>query len=221
MSRKPALFAHTRRSAICAVLVAAMATPLLGGCFIAGAAALTTGSLAATDRRTLGTQVEDRGIQLKAQSAIRERFGNTVHVNVTSYNRQVLLTGQAPDETTRAQIDGTVANVENVRLMVNDIQIAGNSSFQSRSNDAVITTRVKASLVNAQDLFANAFKISTEAGVVYIMGMVTEREADRAAAIASGVPGVVRVVKVVETISEAELNRMKVTPSNGTDKPPM
>ncbi len=205
-----------RKSLISAMLCASLTLPLLGGCFFGAAAALTAGSLAAADRRTVGTQVEDRSLQLKAESAIRESFGDAVHVNATVYNRQVLLTGEVPDLATRNSVDARVATLPNIRLMVNDIQVAGKSSLTSRSNDAFITGKVKASLVDAQDIFANSFKVTTEAGVVYLMGLVTEREANRAAQVAAGVPGVVKVVKVVELISEAELSRLSATPNNGS-----
>lgn len=202
-----------------ALLCAALATPLLGGCFFGAVAGITAGSLAAADRRTVGIQVEDRSIQLKATSAIRERVGEAANINVTVYNRQVLLTGQAPDAETRNRAESATAGVANVRLLVNDIQIAGNTSFGTRSNDALLTTKVKASLLDAQDIFANSFKVTTEAGVVYLMGLVTEREANRAASIAAGVSGVMKVVKVVDIISEAELSRLSATPNNGTPAP--
>ena len=202
-----------------ALLCAALATPLLGGCFFGAVAGITAGSLAAADRRTVGIQVEDRSIQLKATSAIRERVGEAANITVTVYNRQVLLTGQAPDAETRNRADAVAAGVANVRLLVNDIQIAGNTSFSTRSNDALLTTKVKASLLDAQDIFANSFKVTTEAGVVYLMGLVTEREANRAASIAAGVSGVLKVVKVVDIISEAELSRLSTMPNNGSSAP--
>ncbi|MFN4327698.1 MAG: BON domain-containing protein [Limnobacter sp.] len=216
LNHRPAL-----RSAMALGLCAALTAPLLGGCFFGAAAAITAGSMAAVDRRTVGIQVEDRSIQLKADSAISQRFGENVHVNATVYNRQVLLTGEAPDEATRSAVEAAVANVQNIRLLVNDIQIGPKSTFSSRSNDAVLTTKVKASLFDAQDLFANAFKITTEAGAVYIMGLVTEREANRAAQIASGVSGVNRVVKVVDTITEQDLTRLTATPNNGSNQAPI
>ncbi|WP_370262011.1 BON domain-containing protein [Limnobacter sp.] len=216
MRSNASFFTRTRQSTLAALLCASLAAPLLGGCFFGAAAAITAGSMAAADRRTVGTQVEDRTIQLKAESAVRDTFGDAVHVNATVYNRQLLLTGEAPDETTRKRIETRVSSIPNIRLVLNDVQVAGKSSLTSRSNDAFITGKVKASLVDAQDIFANSFKITTEAGVVYIMGLVTEREANRAAQIAAGVPGVVKVVKVVELISEAELSRLTKTPNNGT-----
>lgn len=215
MNLESLFFTRTRSSAISAVLVASLAAPLLGGCFMGAVAGFTAGSLAAADRRTVGTQVEDRSLQLKAESAIRESFGDNVHVNATVYNRQILLTGEAPDDNVRARVESRVSTLPNIRMVVNDIQIGFKSSLSARSNDAFITGKVKASLLDAQDIFANSFKVTTEAGVVYLMGLVTEREANRAASIAAGVPGVVKVVKVMEMISEAELSRLSASPNNG------
>lgn len=219
MSRKPLFFIRTRTTAICTLLVATLAAPLLGGCFFGAVAGIAAGSLSVADRRTVGTQLEDRSLQVKAESAVRESFGEDVHVNATVYNRQILLTGQAPDEATRSRVEARVSTLPNIRLIVNDIQIGFKSSLSSRSNDAFITGKVKASLLDAQDIFANSFKVTTEAGTVYLMGLVTEREANRAASIAAGVPRVVKVVKVMELISEAELSRLSATPNNGTPPP--
>lgn len=209
----------TRVLALNVLLCATLTLPLLGGCFFGAAAALTTGGIAASDRRTMGTQVEDSTIQLKAGSAIRSKIGDDAHVNVSVYNRQVLLTGEVPDEATRAAAEQAAANVLNVRLITNDLQIAPNSTFGRQSNDTLITGKVKASLLDAQDIFVNAFKVVTESGVVYLLGTVTEREANRAAQIAAGVPGVVKVVKVMEIISEDELTGMTKSPNNGVNRP--
>lgn len=206
----------TSRLLMATTLCAALTAPLLSGCVVGAAAALTGATLAASDRRTVGTQVEDRTIQLKASNNISERLGSLVHVNATVYNRQLLLTGEAPDEATKRSIDAAVAGIPNLKGVVNDVQIAGQSSLTSRSNDALITGKVKASIVDAQDLNANAFKVTTEAGVVYLMGLVTAREADRGARIAAGVPGVAKVVKVMEVITEEELARLTVTPTGNS-----
>lgn len=195
---------------------------LLTGCpAVIGVTAVTAASSAA-DRRTVGIQVEDRNIQLKANSALNEKLGDGVHVNVTVYNRQVLLTGQAPDEFNKNRAEGSVSNISNVRSIVNDIQIAGVSSLTSRSNDAFITGKVKAALLDAQDVSASSFKVTTEAGTVYLMGLVTATEADRAARIAAGVSGVQRVVKVVDLISESELTKInESSKSSGENTEPM
>mgnify|MGYP000373099744 CR=1 FL=1 len=205
------------KTLLVAALSASVATPLLSGCIVAGAAAVTTGTMAAADRRTLGTQVEDRSIQLKATSGVREKVGSAVNINATVYNRQVLLTGQAPDAETRRAAELVVANITNVRAIVNEVELADGATLSVKSNDALITTKVKASLVDARDVYANSVKVTTENSVVYLMGILTEREANRAADIAAYVNGVSKVVKVIDIISEDELAKMKITPSNGVE----
>jgi osmotically-inducible protein OsmY len=171
------------------------------------------GSFVATDRRTAGTQVEDEGIELRAANRIRENLGERVHVNVTSYNRQVLLTGEAPTAKDKALIEQLVSKVENVRAIVNEIGLTGNASLTQRTNDTITTGRVKAGLVDAKDLFANAFKVTTDRGTVYLMGRVTQREAKHATEIASITPGVLKVIRVLEIISEEELQGMLPKPA--------
>jgi len=163
------------------------------------------GSMVATDRRTSGTQLEDEGIELRAASRVRDSLGERVHVSVTSYNRQVLLTGQVPNSQDKQRVEQVVAKVENVRTIVNELAIVGNASLSQRSSDTYITGKIKASLVDSKDLFANAFKVVTERGITYLMGRVTQREADHATNIARSTSGVLKVVRVLEIISEDEL----------------
>ena len=132
-------------------------------------------------------------------------IGDRGHVVTTSYNRLVLLTGEVPTEADKAAVEQAIAKIENVRTIVNELAVMGSSSLTSRSNDAILTSKVKASFVDAKDLFANAFKVVTERGTVHLMGRVTEREATRATDIARGVSGVQKVVRVLEVITEAEL----------------
>ena len=163
------------------------------------------GALMATDRRTSGAQVEDQAIELKAINRVREALGDRGHVSVTSYNRLVLLTGEVPAEADRVAVEQVLARVENVRSTVNDLAVMGNSSLTSRSNDTILTSKVKASFVDARDMLSNAFKVLTERGTVYLMGRVTEREAKRAADLARSISGVQKVVRVFEIVTEAEL----------------
>jgi osmotically-inducible protein OsmY len=162
----------------------------------------------ATDRRTSGAQVEDQGIELRAASRIRENLGDRVHVNITSYNRQVLLTGEVPNAQDRQLVEQVVARVENVRAVVNELAVLGSSTLTQRSSDTLVTGKVKAGLLDAKDLFANAFKVVTERGTTYLMGRVTQREADRATDIARRTGGVQKVVRVLEIISEDELKNL-------------
>ena len=167
--------------------------------------AMVGGALMVTDRRTSGAQVEDQAIELKATNRTREVLGDRGHVNATSYNRTVLLTGEVPAEADRTAVEQTISRIENVRSVVNELAVMGNSSLTSRSNDAILSGKVKATFVDAKDLQANVFKVYTERGTVYLMGRVTEREANRAADLARSIGGVEKVVRVFEILTEAEL----------------
>ena len=181
---------------------------LLGGGAIAG------GVMVAADRRTSGTVVEDNAIQLKSSNRIDDNLGDRVHVNVTSYNRQILLTGEVPSEQDKQLVAKVVSEVENVRGVMNELAVLGNSTLTQRSNDALVTSRVKANLVDARDLSANAFKVTTERGTVYLMGRVTQREFNRATEVVTGTSGVQRLVRILEIISEDELARMLAQPQD-------
>jgi len=171
------------------------------------------GSLVASDRRTTGTQLEDEGIELRAASRLRDHLGERVHVNVTSYNRQVLVTGEVPTEQDKQQVEQVVAKVENVRAVVNELAILGNTTLSQRSSDAYVTGKVKANMVDAKDLFANAFKVVTERGTTYLMGRVTQREANRATDVTRSTSGVKKVVRVLEIMSEEELQSLQPKPA--------
>jgi len=136
---------------------------------------------------------------------VRKLVGDAGHVNVASYNRKVLLTGEVRDEAMKASVEREVRGIENVVSVINELAIAGPSSLTSRSSDALITTNVKASLVEMKTISATSFKVVTERGTVYLMGRVTQREGDLGAKIAQSVSGVQRVVKIFEYITEEEL----------------
>jgi osmotically-inducible protein OsmY len=124
----------------------------------------------------------------------------------------VLLTGEVPSEQDKQLVAKVVGGVENVRNVVNELAVLGNSTLTQRSNDALVTSRVKANLLDAKDLFANSFKVTTERGTVFLMGRVTPREANRATEVVSGTTGVQRLVRILETISEDDLARMSQQP---------
>lgn len=201
--------AGLRRPLLLGVLVASALTGLSACAPLLIGGAMMGGTLMYTDRRTSGTQIEDQAIELKSGNRIGEAVGGRAHVNVTSYNRLVLLTGEAETEADKAAIEQAVQRVENVRSVVNEVGVMGASSLTGRSNDTILSGKVKASLLDAKDLMANAFKVVTERGTVYLMGRVTEREAARAADIARSVSGVQKVVRVFELITEAELAGMQ------------
>lgn len=172
---------------------------------VLGGAAMSV--LVATDRRTSGAQLEDEGIELRAAGRVRENLGDRAHVTVTSYNRLVLLTGEVPTAQDRQLVEQVVSRVENVRSIVNELAVMGNSSLTQRSSDALTTGKVKAAMVDAKDIFANSFKVITERGTTYLMGRVTQREANRATELTRSTSGVQKVVRVLEIISEEELQR--------------
>ena len=149
---------------------------------------------------------------MRGGARVREALGERAHVNITSYNRQVLLTGEVPTAQDKQLVEQTVAKVENVKAIVNELAVLGNSTLSQRSSDSLVTGKVKAGMVDAKDLYANAFKVVTERGTTYLMGRVTQREADRATEIARGVAGVQRLVRVLEIISEEELKRLLPAP---------
>ena len=194
------------------LLAVALGASLLSGCapLVVGGAVMT--GVVAVDRRTAGTQLEDEGIELKVASAINKELGERVHLNVTSYNRRALLTGEVRSEADRARATLLAQSQENVKDVVNDLMVGAPSSLTQRTKDAVITGQVKAAFLDAKDLQSNAVKVITERGVVYLMGRVTTREAQRATDIARGIGGVAKVVRVFEDISEEELKRLSQPP---------
>jgi osmotically-inducible protein OsmY len=211
-----------RTSASPFVAAALASATLLAGCapIIVGTA-VVAGAVVVTDRRTSGAQLDDEVIEGKASGRIGEALpGDNVRVNTTSYNRMVLLTGEVPTEADKTTVEQVVARIDNVVSVVNELTIGPPNSFNEKTKAAYITTKVKASLVDAKDLFANQIKVVTHRGVVYLMGRVTEREATRAAEIARGVSGVVKVVKVFEILSEAELaNSVQKAPAKPASAP--
>jgi osmotically-inducible protein OsmY len=189
-----------------AVLLATLASLSACAPMIVGGAVMT--GVMATDRRTTGTQVEDESIELKVASAVRKEMGERIHLNATSFNRQVLLTGEVRTAADKERAEKLASSQENVTAVVNDLAVMPISSLTQRSKDVVLTGRIKAAFVDAKDLQVNAFKVVTERGTVYLMGRVTPREAKRATDIVRGMSGVSKVVRVFEEIPEQELQRL-------------
>jgi len=209
------------RSTLALLVLATASTLPLSGCFplMAGGAAVTAS--VASDRRTTGAIVDDEAIEWKVGDKIARQLGDRVHINVTSYNRIVLLTGEAPREEDRALAEQLARETENVRDVVNEIQIASPSSLGSRASDSSITAQVKARFVNQSNgaFAANHVKVVTENGVVYLMGLVTRREADAATHIARTTSGVRKVVRVFEYIPEEEARRLDRQGAEPKDTP--
>lgn len=199
-----------KRPLAAAVLCGTMITGLQG-CAEVVIGTAVMGSLAATDRRTLGAQTEDKAIVLKGETRVSKLVGEAGHVNVNSYNRKVLLTGEVRDEAMKQAVEREVAAIEGVISIVNDLAVMAPSSLSTRSNDTLITGKVKASFIDNKALQVNAFKVVTERGAVYLMGLVTQREGDLATEVARQVGGVQKVVKVFDYISEEELKQISIT----------
>ena len=181
------------------ILAAALSTQLIACVPVVVGGAAAGGAMAA-DRRTSGTYIEDQAIELKAGKAIADSLKDNVHANVTSYNRQVLITGEVSDEANKKKAESLVKPIENVAGIKNYLEIAKNSSIGTRTNDAYITSKVKANFLKENKFSANYVKVVTESGTVYLLGLVTHKEADDAVEIARSIGGVKAVVKVFEYI---------------------
>jgi osmotically-inducible protein OsmY len=201
-----------RHPLVSTALVGALAIATLAslqGCIALLGAGAVAGGMSLNDRRTGGAQVEDEAIELKSGGRLRDAIGDKGHVNVTSYNRIVLLSGEVPSEADKAAAEKAIASLEGVNNVVNELEVGPNSTLSTRSSDTVITTRVKSALIDAKDIQSSAVKVVTERGNVYLMGRVTEREAARAADIARAQPSVLKVVRVFEILSEEQLSNLK------------
>jgi osmotically-inducible protein OsmY len=183
------------------LIALALCVPLLAGCVGAAVVGVGAGALMVTDRRPSEVYIADEGMELRSSSRISEKYGDKVHVNVTSYNRMVLLTGEVPTAEIKVDVEKIAAGVPDVKSIANELAIAGSSSYGVRSNDSYITSKVKARFVDAGKFSANVVKVVTEAGVVFLLGMVTQTEADAAVEIARTTGGVLKVVRVFEIVS--------------------
>ena len=197
-----------------AALAAVALVSSLSACapLMVGGAVMT--GMVAVDRRTSGMQLEDEGIELRTAQGLRQNVGDGSHINVTSYNRQVLLTGEVATAAQKEQADKLAQSQENVKAVANELSVQAVSSLTQRSQDAILTGQIKALFVDAKDLQSSAFKVVTERGVVYLMGRVTSREAQRATDVARSVSGVVKVVRVLDIITEEELKRLSAQPAS-------
>jgi osmotically-inducible protein OsmY len=190
---------NTHKLRLLALLVIPLLVSVLTGCVAAVVGGAGTAVVIGEDRRTVGTVTEDQGIELKAENRINDKF-KAAHINVTSYSRMVLLTGEAPDAAAKAEIEKIVRAVENVRGVYNEIAIGSPSALSARTNDSYITSKVKARFVDQRKFNAIHVKVVTEASVVYLLGLVKRKEADDAVEIARTTSGVQRVVKLFEYI---------------------
>lgn len=203
-----------RKTLMHAVLAVGLASSLQGcGLLLLGGAA--GGTLVAVDRRTLGAQTEDREIQIKALKRIGGALPDTAHVNLTVYNRRVLLTGEVPDEATKQKAESIVRDITNVSSIANELAVQLASSFSSRTSDTYISSKVQAALVGSKDISANYYKWTTERGIVYLMGLVTVDEGNRGADVVSRVTGVKQVVKLFQYVKPEDAKSLVATPASG------
>ena len=199
---------------LAALLLGATVLPALQGCFPIVAAGVTSGVLATVDRRSLGTQTEDESIEWKASARVSEKLGDKAHVNFTSFNRRVLITGEVPTSDAKAEAEQIVVGVTNVLGVYNELVVGPVSNYSERSNDGFITSKVKSRSVDSGKFNPVHVKVVSEAGAVFLLGMVTQPEADSAINVARTTAGVKRVVNLLEIITPAkarELDRVQST----------
>jgi len=197
------------------LLVVAVTTPTLVGCVPVAAVGATGAAFVITDRRQTEAFLADEGIELRATNRINEKFPEQVHVNVTSYNRMALLTGEVPDEATRREIEKIVNTVPMVKTIANELQVSGLSSLAGRATDAFLTSKIKARFLDHNQFSPTKVKVVTEAGTSFLIGLVTDVEASASVEIARTTGGVLKVVRMFEIISDEEARRL-----DGTKPPP-
>ena len=202
-------FPSTGRLAASILGVAALAATVSACAPLMVGGAAMTGAVVATDRRSSGAQLDDQGIELRAANRLRDQMGSRARISVTSYNRRALLTGEVANERDKALASETVSKTDNVASVFNELEITNSPTFREKAEDTLLTGRVKAGLVDAKNLSTNSFKVVSERGSVFLMGRVTQREADQATEVARTTKGAQRVVRLFEIITEEELARMK------------
>jgi osmotically-inducible protein OsmY len=203
-----------------AVTTLVAALPFLAGCVPAViATGATVGVMSAQDRRSTGVQADDEGFEWKAAQSVPESYTAASHLNFTSFNQRLLITGEVPSEEAKTAIGEQAARIVGVKEVINDAVVGPASSLSVRSNDSYITSKVKARLVDEKSLSATHIKVVTESGVTYLMGIVSDREAKVAVTIARTTEGVRKVVNVMEVRSDAEISRLTTMPTMGTSAP--
>jgi len=208
--KQPSIKRWTLRCAVAgaAALVIAGCAPLVVG------GAMVGGAIVASDRRSVGIQLEDEAIERRINRALLERFERgTINVNVTSYNRKVLLTGEVPSAEAKAEVERIAAGTENVRAVLNELGVGQLSSIGSRAKDTAISGKVRAAFLESKKVEGGAIKVTTERAIVYLLGRVTPAEGDAAAQIAARVSDVLGVVKAFDYITEQELEELRGRPA--------
>lgn len=198
---------RTAAAALAAATIAGCAPIVVGGAMVGGA-------IVASDRRSVGIQLEDEAIERRINRALLERFERgTININVTSYNRKVLLTGEVLTAEAKAEAERIAAGTENVRAVLNELGVGRLSTVGSRAKDTAISGKVRAAFLESKKVEGGAIKVTTERAIVYLMGRVTPAEGDAAAQVASRVTDVLGVVKAFDYITEKELDELRGTPA--------
>ena len=209
-----------KKTALAGLLAGLVALPLLQGCVPVIAAGVTSGALATFDRRSYGTQTDDEGIEWKASATVMEKISDKAHINFTSFNRRVLLSGEVPNEEARLEAERLTLTTPNVKGVYNELTIGPASSFGDRSNDSFITSKVKSRFVDAGKFNAVHVKVVTEAGSVFLLGVVTQAEANAAIQVARTTSGVKKVVNILEIITPAQARELDVAQKGSSNTPP-
>lgn len=208
-----------KRKLLLSLAACAALLPVLQGCIPLVATGATVGVLAAIDRRSVGTQTDDEAIEWKALARIEEKLGNRAHVNVTSYNHAVLLTGEAYNEAAKAEVNSIVRAIPGVKNTYNELAIAPSSSFVNRSNDAFITSKIKSRSVDTGKFNPVHVKVVTEAGTAFLLGIVTQSEADAAVQVARTTSGVKKVVNLMEIVTVERVKELELEASRDKNRP--
>lgn len=208
-----------KKNLLAALFIGATVLPSLQGCFPVVAAGVATGVMATVDRRSLGTQTEDESIEWKSSSRVSEKLGDKAHLNFTSFNRKVLLSGEVPSAEAKAEAERIVTGIPNVQGVYNELTVGPASSYSDRSNDSFITSKIKSRSVDSGKFNPVHVKVVTEAGTAFLLGMVTQPEADSAINVARTTSGVKKVVNLLEIIAPAKARELDVSQSKSNSKP--
>ena len=203
-----------KKNLIAALVLGATILPTLQGCFPIVAAGVTTGVMATMDRRSVGTQTEDESLEWKSASRVSEKLGDKAHLNFTSFNRKVLMTGEVPSQDAKSEAEHLVSGVTNVQGVYNELAVGPASTYSNRSNDSYITTKVKSRSVDSGKFNPVHVKVVSEAGTVFLLGMVTQVEADAAINVARTTSGVRKVVNLLEIITPARARELDAAPQS-------
>lgn len=209
-----------KKSLIATLLIGATVLPALQGCFPIVAAGVTTGVMASVDRRSLGAQTDDETIEWKASAQVSEKLGDKAHLNFTSFNHKVLMSGEVPNEEARSEAERIVSGLPTVQGVYNELVVGPASSYSNRSNDAYVTSKVKSRFVDSGKFNALHVKVVTEAGTVFLLGLVTQAEADSAINVARTTSGVRKVVNLLEIITPAKARELDIAQKSSTNGKP-